>query len=93
MKRTKNFLSCLLLAGVMFYPISGSAHPLDTTLLIGSERSSIVYDDWDDDDRWERDDDDRWDDDRYEREDDDWWDDDRWEDDDDDDWDDDRWDD
>ncbi|WP_303691992.1 hypothetical protein [Megamonas hypermegale] len=86
----KKFLFCLLLAIMVIYPLSVDAFPLKTDIL-GSEPNGVMYDDWDDDDRWERDDDDWWDDDRYEDEDDDWWDDDRYEDDDDDDWDDDRW--
>lgn len=90
----KKFLWCLLLVAVMFFPVSTNAFPLKTDVL-NTEKTIIMYDDWDDDwrddDRYEHDD--WWDDDRYEHDDDDWRDDDRYEHDDDDDWDDDRWDD
>ena len=83
----KKFLWCLLLVAVMFFPVSTNAFPLKTDVL-NTEKTIIMYDDWDDDwrddDRYEHDDDDWWDDDRYEHDDDDDWDDD---------WDDDRWDD
>lgn len=78
----KKFLWCLLLVAVMFFPVSTNAFPLKTDVL-NTEKTIIMYDDWDDD--WR-------DDDRYEH-DDDWRDDDHYEHDDDDDWDDDRWDD